>query len=81
MFFDFQTKTAVSKIFVCLLGLKFHDMGRQTQRKPENTVYLSTFTIFLWCPTVMLTPLLCIQIVLCYLSDSSTQKYCILVML
>ena len=46
MFLDFQTKTPFSKIFVCLLGLEFHDLGRQTQRKPENTVCLSTFTIF-----------------------------------
>ena len=34
------------KNFVCLLGLKFHDLCRQTQRKPEHTVYLSTSTKF-----------------------------------
>ena len=29
-----------------LLGLKFHDLGSQLQRKPEYTLYLSTFTSF-----------------------------------
>ena len=32
--------------FVFLLVLKLHDLCRQTQRKHETTVYLSTFTIF-----------------------------------
>ena len=32
---------------VWLLGLKFHDFRRQKQKRPENTVYLSTSTIFL----------------------------------
>ena len=45
-FFDFRTETPLAKIFLWLLGLKFHDLGRRTQRKPENIVYLSTVTIF-----------------------------------
>ena len=32
--------------FVCLRALKLHDLCRETWRKPENTVYLSTFTNF-----------------------------------
>ena len=32
--------------FVCLLVLNFQNLCRQTQTKPENTVYLSTFANF-----------------------------------
>ena len=75
-------RVSSSFIVVCLLGLKFHNLGRKTQRKPENTVYLSTFTVFLWYPTVNQTPSLFIQTVFfCCLSEFSTQKNGILVML
>ena len=81
MFFDFQTKSPVSNFVVCLLGPKHHDLGKHIPRKPENTVYLSTFTNLLWYLTVMRIPLLCVQNVFCYLSDSSTQKYYLMEML
>ena len=55
------TYGTVLQNFVSLLGLKVHDLGTQTQRKPENTDYLSTLTSFLWYLTVMQTLLLCIQ--------------------
>ena len=57
----FSYQNSCLKKSVCLLGLKFHDLGTQTQKKPECTVYLSNFTKFLWYLTVMQTPLLCIQ--------------------
>ena len=47
--------------FVCLLLLKLNDLCRQTQRKPENTVYLSTFTNLLRYLTAMQTLLLGVQ--------------------
>ena len=49
-------------------------MDRQTQINTENTVYLSIFINLLWYLTVKQAPLLCIQTIFEYLSDSSTQK-------
>ena len=49
----FSNKDSCLENFVCFLGLKFHDLGTQTQRKPDYTVYLSTATSFLWHLTVM----------------------------
>ena len=49
MFLDFQTKTAVSIILYACLYLNSMiciDKYRQTQRKSENTVFLSTFINF-----------------------------------
>ena len=49
MFFDFQTKTPVSIILYACLYLNSMicmDKYRQTQRKSENTVFLSTFIVF-----------------------------------
>ena len=49
MFFDFQTKTPVSIIlYACLYlnSMMCIDKYRQTQRKSENTAFLSTFIIF-----------------------------------
>ena len=47
--------------FVCLLVVNFQYLFRQTQRKPGNTVYLSTPTNFLWYLTFMQTLFLCVQ--------------------
>ena len=49
MFFDFQTTTPVSIFLYACLYLKSMiclDKYTQTQRKSENTVFLSTFIIF-----------------------------------
>ena len=49
MFFDFQTKNLVSIIlFACLYlnSMICIDNYRQTQKKSENTVFLSFFIIF-----------------------------------
>ena len=49
MFFDFQTKAPVSIILYACLYLNSMiciDKYRQTQRKSENTVFLSTFLNF-----------------------------------
>ena len=68
------------KHFACLPELKLHNLCRQTQKKPKNTVYLSTFTSLLSYISVMQTLLLCVQM-FCWFSDSSTQMYCLMVML
>ena len=61
MFFDFQTKTPVSKILKACLASNSLIWVQKRKKKPEYTVYLSNATSFLWYLTVMLTPLLCIQ--------------------
>ena len=46
MFFDFQAKTPVSIILFACLFLNSMICVNKTQRKPENTVFLSTFINF-----------------------------------
>ena len=63
--------THLSHIFCSFVVLNFHGFGRQTQRKPTNTVDLSTFTNFLLNLTVMQT--LSIELQHCTFSEIKTH--------
>ena len=81
MFFDFQTKTPVSIFLYVRLYSNSLIFGDKPNENLKVQFVCQRSEIFVWYPTVVQTQLLCIQAFFYYLSNSPTQKYCLLVML